>query len=106
MPRVYDAVQGQARCARRLRRPWTASRPVESSLDGECRGSRPRQRAVVREHPIWSTWGCANSETNRMSALCGILTEQLFPAKGWCVTATAREAGHVVVDLAPVRASA
>jgi transposase len=38
--------------------------------------------------------------------LFSILTEQLFAAKGWCVTATTREAERVVVDLAPTRASA
>ena len=38
--------------------------------------------------------------------LTGILTEQLFAAKGWRVTATTREAGHVLVDLETTRASA
>lgn len=38
--------------------------------------------------------------------LSSILTEQLFPAKGWCVTATKREAERVVVDLEPTRAAA
>src|SRR5262249_19231408 len=38
--------------------------------------------------------------------LLGILTEQLFAAKGWRVTATRREAKHVVVELEPTRASA
>lgn len=38
--------------------------------------------------------------------LTGILTEQLFAAKGWRVTATTREAEHVLVDLEATRASA
>jgi transposase len=38
--------------------------------------------------------------------LLSILTEQLFPAKGWCVTTTSRQAQYVVVDLEPTRASA
>jgi transposase len=38
--------------------------------------------------------------------LTGILTEQLFAAKGWHVTATTREAEHVLVDLEATRASA
>jgi transposase len=38
--------------------------------------------------------------------LSGILTEQLFAAKGWRVTATTREAEHVLVDLEATRASA
>jgi transposase len=38
--------------------------------------------------------------------LSRILTEQLFPAKGWRVTATTRETRHVVVHLEPMRASA
>jgi len=38
--------------------------------------------------------------------LLSILTEQLFAAKGWYVTATTREAKYVVVDLEPTRASA
>jgi transposase len=38
--------------------------------------------------------------------LLSIVTEQLFPAKGWCVTATSRHGEYVVVDLEPTRASA
>jgi hypothetical protein len=38
--------------------------------------------------------------------LSGILTEQLFAAKGWRIHATTREAASVVVDLEPTRASA
>ncbi len=38
--------------------------------------------------------------------LVTILTEQLFPAKGWRVTATAREADQVVVDLEAARVAA
>jgi len=38
--------------------------------------------------------------------LLSILTEQLFAAKGWRVTATTREAKRVVVDLEPTRGSA
>jgi hypothetical protein len=38
--------------------------------------------------------------------LSGILTEQLFRAKGWRVRATTRESAGVVVDLEPTRASA
>ena len=37
--------------------------------------------------------------------LSGILTEQLFPAKGWRVTAATRDAERVIVDLEPTRAS-
>ncbi len=38
--------------------------------------------------------------------LVSILTEQLFSAKGWRVTASMREAERVVVDLEPTRTSA
>jgi transposase len=38
--------------------------------------------------------------------LVGILTGQLFAAKGWRVKATTRETEYVVVDLEPTRASA
>jgi transposase len=38
--------------------------------------------------------------------LLGILTEQLFSAKGWRVIATTRERDRVTVDLEPTRASA
>ena len=38
--------------------------------------------------------------------LVSILTEQLFAAKGWRVTATTRDDTRVVVDLEPTRASA
>lgn len=38
--------------------------------------------------------------------LVSILTEQLFAAKGWRITATTRDGGHVVVDLEPTRATA
>jgi transposase len=38
--------------------------------------------------------------------LLSILTEQLFPAKGWRVAATTHETKHVAVDLVPMRASA
>jgi transposase len=38
--------------------------------------------------------------------LSGILTEQLFPAKGWRVRTTARDTERVVVDLEPTRATA
>jgi transposase len=38
--------------------------------------------------------------------LVSILTEQLFSAKGWCVTATTRETERVVVDLEATRVSA
>ena len=74
MPRACEAVTGRARCARRLRRPLTASRHAADCLDGEGRGSRPRRTGnpkgeVVREHHIWwSVLGCANSTTNRKGA--------------------------------------
>jgi hypothetical protein len=35
-----------------------------------------------------------------------IVTEQLFSAKGWRVTGTTRDGGHILVDLEPTRASA
>jgi hypothetical protein len=39
--------------------------------------------------------------------LLGILTEQLFSAKGWCVIAVTRnDAQHMIVQLEPTRASA
>lgn len=38
--------------------------------------------------------------------LSGILTEQLFSAKGWRIRATTREVTGVVIDLEPTRASA
>jgi transposase len=58
----------------------------------------------VREHPIWSVG--VNSHKRIGGVLLGILTGQLFAAKGWCVKATTREAKQVIVDLEPTRASA
>ncbi|MBC7975837.1 MAG: transposase family protein [Myxococcales bacterium] len=38
--------------------------------------------------------------------LVSILTEQRFSAKGWRITTTTRDGGHVVVDLEPTGAGA
>lgn len=55
--------------------------------------------------PSAPSWGVQTHKRIR-GVLLGILTEQLFVAKGWRVTATRREAKHVVVEVEPTRASA